>query len=131
MIFLNSLDSKHFIKHVQSCVVQIIINAYNTTIVGYILMEAALTNLDNLINSFHLYELPIPKSRDFLHKFINALRLLQSHKISHCDIKPSNILIKSELCIQEFSENIHKLEDIEFILCDIGSSKKVEDDTHT
>lgn len=114
----------YFVKFLNFCIIREEIDNYNSTVTAYILMEKCFCSLTQIINSrkknpyTYLY-FSLDEILKIFKQLIDAFAFLQDElSLSHCDIKPENLLIMNE-------------NDLEFKVCDVGAGDILKKDQHT
>jgi len=95
------------------------------TIVYYTIMPRYVMNMKNFVISYANEKntgLPAVIVISLARQLFSALRALESAHIIHCDIKPSNILLRDA---PRFS--INTIESFDVVLCDFGSSRVTDE----
>ena len=113
-----------FIKYLNFCIIKEEIDNFNSTTTAYILMEKGFCSMTKLIDSrkknlYHFQYFSLEKVLRIFKHLIAAFAFLQNElNISHCDVKPENLLIMRE-------------NDLEFKVCDVGAGEILMNDQQT
>ena len=113
-----------FVKYLNFCIIKEEIDNFNSTTTAYILMEKGFCSMTKLIDSrkknlYHFQYFYLEEIFRIFKHLIAAFAFLQKElNISHCDVKPENLLIMGE-------------NDLEFKVCDVGAGEILMTDQQT